>query len=313
MAGSVAVSERISSVGYSGETFDAKVGQQYLRARFYNPTNGRFNRLDDFSGNNQDPQSLHKYAYVHGDPIGGVDPSGKFYATLAISTIAFSAAAFAGLGAYFAYHSGYDIDDWQFWGAIAIGAAFGALWGFGALSFGIPTAIVLSISISITSVSLISILGGLLAFASYLQPEFREISPARRANLDSAISYIGQQPGGRWQRASERLSHEDFKFFEYSFGDGLGAQAVSYGLVYPWQNDTIQLTDKALDLPYQLLRICSCSRALSHNTRPVLQVHKSRTRRIRSTSGIHANSRAGWNGPGDPWNRNWRQCPRLAH
>ena len=67
-AQSIAVSSRLTSLGYSGETFDAKVGQQYLRARFYNPSNGRFNRLDDFAGNNQDPQSLHKYAYVHSNP-----------------------------------------------------------------------------------------------------------------------------------------------------------------------------------------------------------------------------------------------------
>ena len=73
---SIAVTDRLSSLGYSGEHFDAKAGQQYLRARFYNPANGRFNRLDPFAGNNQDPQSLHKYAYVHGDPIGNVDPSG---------------------------------------------------------------------------------------------------------------------------------------------------------------------------------------------------------------------------------------------
>ena len=75
---SVAVSSRLSSTGYSGETFDTASQQQFLRARFYNPANGRFNRLDDFAGNNQDPQSLHKYAYVHADPIGITDPSGMF-------------------------------------------------------------------------------------------------------------------------------------------------------------------------------------------------------------------------------------------
>ena len=75
---SIAVTDRLSSLGYSGEHFDAKAGQQYLRARFYNPSNGRFNRLDPFVGNNQDPQSLHKYAYVHADPIGKVDPTGLF-------------------------------------------------------------------------------------------------------------------------------------------------------------------------------------------------------------------------------------------
>ena len=67
----------LTSLGYSGEHFDAKAAQQYLRARFYNPANGRFNRLDPFAGNMQDPQSLHKYAYVHGDPVEGTDPSGK--------------------------------------------------------------------------------------------------------------------------------------------------------------------------------------------------------------------------------------------
>ena len=61
---------------YSGEQFDAKIGQQYLRARFYDASTGRFNRLDDFAGNSQDPQSFHKYAYVNGDPVQMVDPTG---------------------------------------------------------------------------------------------------------------------------------------------------------------------------------------------------------------------------------------------
>jgi hypothetical protein len=34
-------------MGYSGEHFDAKLQQQYLRARWYNPANGRF---DPFVG-----------------------------------------------------------------------------------------------------------------------------------------------------------------------------------------------------------------------------------------------------------------------
>jgi RHS repeat-associated protein len=68
-----------STLGYSGEAWDTNVQQQYLRARFYNPETGRFDRSDDFSGNKNDPQSLHKYAYVHGDPIQGGDPSGMFF------------------------------------------------------------------------------------------------------------------------------------------------------------------------------------------------------------------------------------------
>jgi len=50
---------------------------QNLRARPYDPRTGRFVGLDPFRGNMQDPQSLHKYAYVHGDPILGADPTGR--------------------------------------------------------------------------------------------------------------------------------------------------------------------------------------------------------------------------------------------
>jgi RHS repeat-associated protein len=61
---------------YSGEQFDTNLQMQYLRARYYDQNNGTFNRFDPFNGNMGDPQSLHKYAYCHGDPIGGIDPSG---------------------------------------------------------------------------------------------------------------------------------------------------------------------------------------------------------------------------------------------
>lgn len=37
-----------------------------------------FPLADPFEGEVHDPQSLHKYAYVHGDPVQGIDPTGKF-------------------------------------------------------------------------------------------------------------------------------------------------------------------------------------------------------------------------------------------
>ena len=61
--------EALTEFLYSGEQFDAKIGQQYLRARYYDPATGRFNRLDPFFGNLDDPLSLHsrvrKKAFVH--------------------------------------------------------------------------------------------------------------------------------------------------------------------------------------------------------------------------------------------------------
>ncbi len=65
-----------TSLLYCGEQYDANLDQYYLRARWYNPANGLFNRVDPFSGNTQDPQSLHKYLYCHANPINNIDPSG---------------------------------------------------------------------------------------------------------------------------------------------------------------------------------------------------------------------------------------------
>jgi len=67
----------LTSILYSGQ-WTMKSGQQYLRARFYDPASGTFNRLDPFAGNLTDPQSLHKYLYAHGNPVAFSDPSGNF-------------------------------------------------------------------------------------------------------------------------------------------------------------------------------------------------------------------------------------------
>jgi|GEM_PF-3456569 len=61
---------------YSGEKYDSSLSQYYLRARYYDPSNGRFTQTDPFEGNSDDPQSLHKYTYCHNDPVSGIDPSG---------------------------------------------------------------------------------------------------------------------------------------------------------------------------------------------------------------------------------------------
>jgi len=61
---------------YTGEQFDAESSQYYLRARYYNPLTGRFNRIDPIDGSLSDPQSLHKYLYCHANPVNNIDPSG---------------------------------------------------------------------------------------------------------------------------------------------------------------------------------------------------------------------------------------------
>jgi len=61
---------------YRGEQYDATLGMQYLRARYYNPVTGRFLSKDPWPGTINDPASLHKYSYAESNPIAGRDPSG---------------------------------------------------------------------------------------------------------------------------------------------------------------------------------------------------------------------------------------------
>lgn len=63
---------------YTGEQYDPNTGFYYLRARYYDAATGRFVSADPFPGWKFDPPSLHKYNYVHNDPVNKVDPSGKF-------------------------------------------------------------------------------------------------------------------------------------------------------------------------------------------------------------------------------------------
>jgi len=45
-------------------------------ARYLNTGTGRFQTMDTFAGNNEDPLTLHKYLYCHDNPVNMVDPSG---------------------------------------------------------------------------------------------------------------------------------------------------------------------------------------------------------------------------------------------
>lgn len=79
--------QALTTLLYSGERTDSLTGLQYLRARYYDPSNGRFNRLDPFFGNPADPQSFHKYAYAHSDPVTYVDPSGQFIGMIILAAL----------------------------------------------------------------------------------------------------------------------------------------------------------------------------------------------------------------------------------
>ena len=67
----MAATQAATSLLYSGEMFNSRIGQEYLRARFYDASNGRFNTADSYRGNLRDPESLNKYNYTQSDPVNG--------------------------------------------------------------------------------------------------------------------------------------------------------------------------------------------------------------------------------------------------
>jgi len=62
---------------YGGEQYEANAGFYYLRARYYNPSDGRFLTTDPATGSEFDPPSLHKYVYTRNNPVDNLDPSGR--------------------------------------------------------------------------------------------------------------------------------------------------------------------------------------------------------------------------------------------
>ena len=62
--------------GYTGEMLDAESGLLYLRARYYDPSIGRFISADPYLGRMAEPVTQNRYIYVHNNPLLFVDPSG---------------------------------------------------------------------------------------------------------------------------------------------------------------------------------------------------------------------------------------------
>ncbi|MBE9918399.1 hypothetical protein G8C92_30860 [Paenibacillus donghaensis] len=65
-----------NSFKYAGEILDEETGYYYLRARYYDPMDGRFISKDTHEGDITNPLSMNLYTYVHNNPLIYVDPTG---------------------------------------------------------------------------------------------------------------------------------------------------------------------------------------------------------------------------------------------
>ncbi|GMU72656.1 MAG: hypothetical protein AMXMBFR42_21120 [Burkholderiales bacterium] len=97
---------------YAGEAFDPVVGLQYHRARYYDPSIGRFTSTDPVAGDIEDPSTLHRYLYAAGDPVGRIDPTGREnLLTLTLTQAAWASAA-VGIGTTFGTKALGIANDW---------------------------------------------------------------------------------------------------------------------------------------------------------------------------------------------------------
>ena len=64
---------------YCGEYYDKETEEVYLRARYYQPSVGRFITRDTYTGESDEPLSLHLYTYCANDGVNAWDPSGHCY------------------------------------------------------------------------------------------------------------------------------------------------------------------------------------------------------------------------------------------
>ncbi|MEA4848852.1 MAG: RHS repeat-associated core domain-containing protein [Clostridiaceae bacterium] len=64
---------------YCGEYYDLETNTYYLRARYYDPTTGRFLSEDTYTGQVTDPLSLNLYTYCGNNPVKYIDPTGHSY------------------------------------------------------------------------------------------------------------------------------------------------------------------------------------------------------------------------------------------
>jgi RHS repeat-associated protein len=222
ISGAEAASNAGTSLLYAGEQYDGSADMYYNRARYYDPSNGRFNRTDPYAGNTQDPQSLHKYAYCHNNPINATDPTGmwstgEIAVTMAITSLVMTMVT-APIITHFAFKgaSG-DENGWP--DAIIITLSG----GFAGYAFSISATFHVVITLSPT-------------FDVYLIPELEGgTAPISYSKSQSGLAFVGSI-GGVWNMKSindltgfgftTTIPFAAIKYGSIFFGKGSSRQAI---------------------------------------------------------------------------------------
>jgi len=71
--------------GFTGQWYDAEIGEYFMRARMYDPHINRFTGRDPVFGEFEQPLTLHKYLYCGNNPINFTDTNGKWAVLIGMS------------------------------------------------------------------------------------------------------------------------------------------------------------------------------------------------------------------------------------
>jgi RHS repeat-associated protein len=72
---------------FAGEPYDPQLQMAYHRARWMDPSTGRFTGMDPFEGLEFEPVTLHKYLYANLNPANVTDPTGLFGVATAVTVV----------------------------------------------------------------------------------------------------------------------------------------------------------------------------------------------------------------------------------
>lgn len=124
-------------IKYAGEYYDDELDMIYLRARYYDPSIGRFTSYDIEEGEISNPLDMNRYVYCRNNPIKYLDPSGESVVLTCIIIGAVVGALAGGFaGAYVSKKTTGTVKGTSVAIGVLGGATVGSLLGWGLYSFG---------------------------------------------------------------------------------------------------------------------------------------------------------------------------------
>ncbi|NLB61825.1 MAG: RHS repeat-associated core domain-containing protein, partial [Clostridiales bacterium] len=147
---------------YCGEYLDIETGYIYLRARYYDPSIGRFISEDSAH------DGYNWYAYCANNPISYIDPSGMFFISTTALLIIGAAALLGTIGGIIGNHIANEkgATGWEkvgyIFGGVVIGATIGVVAGLIAAPAVISATGIAGISVTAAGITAVTTSAGLV-------------------------------------------------------------------------------------------------------------------------------------------------------